>query len=313
VAGQEPHLAYETPRGRAYVGDAVETLQTSCEDETVDLIMTSPPFALLRPKEYGNQSQEDYVRWFQVFADEFWRVLKPTGSLVLDLGGAWEPGHPVKSIYQFELLVSLCRRPEYRFHLAQDFYWYNPARLPSPAAWVTVERVRAKDSINYLWWLSKTPRPKADNSKVVGEYTPAMRRLLESGTYNRGRRPSGHVIREGFTADRGGAISPNLLVVPNTGNDNQYREACNAAGLPVHPARYPEDVPRVFIEMLTDPGDLVVDPFAGSNVTGQVAEVLDRRWLSIEIDAEYVEGSRHRFAALQQELTVATESASDGA
>src|SRR4051794_11935004 len=276
MTAQEPRLLYETLCGRAYVGDAVETLQAHCDDESVDLIMTSPPFALLRPKEYGNQSQEDYVRWFQVFADEFWRVLKPTGSLVLDIGGAWEPGHPVKSIYQFELLVSLCRRPEYRFYLAQDFYWYNPARLPSPAAWVTVQRLRAKDSINYLWWLSKTPNPKADNSKVVDEYKPAMRKLLESGTYNRGRRPSGHVIREGFTNDRGGAISPNLVVVSNTGNDNQYRDACNAAGLPVHPARYPEDVPRVFIEMLTDPDDLVVDPFAGSNVTGRVAEVLNR-------------------------------------
>lgn len=67
--------------------------------------------------------------------------------------------------------------------MAQDFYWYNPARLPSPAQWVTVERVRVKDSVNYIWWLSKTPHPKADNSRVLREYTDAMKRLIDSGTY----------------------------------------------------------------------------------------------------------------------------------
>lgn len=308
----EPQIAYQTALGQAYVGDAVETLQAHCKDESVDLIMTSPPFALSRPKEYGNQSQEDYVKWFQVFADEFWRVLKPTGSLVIDLGGAWEGGNPIKSIYQFELLVSLCRRPEYPFYLAQDFYWFNPARLPSPAQWVTVKRVRAKDSINYVWWLSKTPNPKADNANVTGAYGPAMLRLLATGTYNRGRRPSGHVVKEGFTNDRGGAIQPNLLVVSNTGTDNRYRDAVTEAGLPIHPARYPEDVPRPFIEMLTDERDLVLDPFAGSNMTGQVAEILGRRWMSVDADGSYVEGSRYRFDDLQLEMATPGEARNDG-
>jgi len=302
VNSLDPRLAYETAQGRAYIGDAVETLQAFCDDEEIDLIVTSPPFALSRPKEYGNSSQDEYVKWFQPFADEFWRVLKPGGSLVIDLGGAWESGSPVKSIYQFELLVSLCRRPEQRFYLAQDFYWFNPARLPSPAQWVTIERVRAKDSVNCIWWLSKSPNPKADNSKVTGAYGPAMQRLLETGTYNRGKRPSGHVIKEGFTKDRGGAIQPNLLVVSNTSNDGRYREAVQRENLPIHPARFPEEVPRPFIEMLTDPDDLVLDPFAGSNVTGKVAEALSRRWMAIDIDSDYVQGGKHRFADLQLEL-----------
>jgi DNA modification methylase len=284
------------------LGDAGTTVRDVCETDSVDLIVTSPPFALLNQKEYGNQSQDDYVRWFQPFADEFWRVLKPTGSLVIDLGGSWEPGRPVKSLYAFELLISLCRRPNRKFHLAQDFYWYNPARLPTPAAWVTIRRLRAKDSINYLWWLSKTPEPKADNSRVTREYTQGMKRLIETGTYNRGRRPSGHVVREGFTRDRGGAIPPNLLSISNTGNDKEYLDACKAAGRKAHPARFAPDVPRFFIEMLTDPGDLVVDPFAGSNVTGQVAESLDRRWLAVEIERDYLEGSAVRFGDLQYEL-----------
>lgn len=296
---------YRTARGEAWCGDSIEVLADQCDNDSVDLIVTSPPFALQRPKEYGNESQATYVAWFQAYADEFWRVLKPSGSLVIDLGGAWESGNPVKSLYAFELLISLCRRPEMSFHLAQDFYWFNPARLPSPAAWVTVNRVRAKDSINYVWWLSKQPTPKANNAAVVQEYTPSMKRLIATGTYNRGRRPSGHVVREGFVEDRGGAIPPNLLCVPNTGNDRLYIDACKAAGRKPHPARFPADLPEFFTRMLTDPGDRVVDPFAGSNVTGQVAEELGRNWLSIDIDREYVRGSEARFENLQPELSEA--------
>lgn len=295
----DPELAYRTDNGEAWSGDASETLAGQVPDDSVDLIVTSPPFALQRPKEYGNEAQGGYKDWFLPFADEFWRILKPTGSLVIDLGGAWEPGQPVKSLYAFELLVSLCRRPARRFVLAQDFYWYNPARLPSPAQWVTIDRVRAKDAVNTIWWLAKTPNPKADNRRVLREYTGAMKRLIESGSYNRGRRPSGHVIREGFGTDNGGAIPPNLLAVPNTHDDKEYIAACREAGTRAHPARFPAEIPDFFIRFLSEPGDLVVDPFAGSNVTGAIAESLGRRWLSIDIDDGYIRGSAARFANLQ--------------
>jgi DNA modification methylase len=297
-----PSLAYSTQMGQAWIGESIETLEDVVADESVDLIVTSPPFALQRPKEYGNESQESYVDWFLPFADEFWRVLKPTGSLVVDLGGAWESGQPVKSIYQFELLVSLCRRPSRAFVLAQDFYWYNPARLPSPAQWVTVERKRAKDAVNYLWWLGKGPEAKSDNRRVLREYTDSMKRLIATKKYNRGARPSGHVVREGFTEDHGGAIPSNMLTIPNTGNDRRYLEACKARDLRPHPARFPAEIPEFFIEFLTDPDDLVLDPFAGSNMTGAVAEEHGRRWLSVDIDADYVAGSKARFADLQMRL-----------
>ncbi len=226
---------------------------------------------------------------------------------MIDLGGAWEAGQPVKSIYAFELLVGLCRRPNRPFVLAQDFYWYNTARLPSPAQWVTVERVRVKDAVNCIWWLGKSPNVKADNTRVLKEYTQAMRRLIDKGKYNRGRRPSGHVVREGFTADRGGAIPPNLLAISNTGNDRSYLDACSEQGLRAHPARFAPEIPDFFIRFLTEPDDLVVDPFAGSNVTGAIAEALGRRWMSIDIDEDYVRGSAARFDNLQPELVASWE------
>lgn len=302
ITDTDPTLAYETGLGQAWHGDALDVLEQHVQDESVDLIMTSPPFALQAKKEYGNESQGTYVEWFMGFADEFWRVLKPTGSLVVDLGGAWEQGRPVKSLYVFELLIALCRRPRNQFVLAQDFYWYNPARLPSPAQWVTIERKRAKDAVNYIWWLGKTADVKANNAKVLKDYTESMKKLIASGEYNRGKRPSGHNVGEGFTTDRGGAIPPNILAIANTGNDTAYLKACKRNEIKPHPARFPSSIPGFFIDFLTDPGDCVLDPFAGSNVTGATAEAKQRNWISADLDLDYLTGSRVRFDDLQIEM-----------
>jgi DNA modification methylase len=144
---------YETALGQAFLGDSLEVMK-ELPDNSINLILTSPPFALTRQKEYGNKLEQEYIDWFLQFSNEFHRLLKDDGSLVIDLGGAYLPGHPVRSIYQYELLVRLCR--EQNFFLAQEFFHYNPARLPTPAEWVTVRRIRVKDSVNVVWWLSKT-------------------------------------------------------------------------------------------------------------------------------------------------------------
>ena len=122
----------------------------------------------------------------------------------------------------------------------------------------------------------------------------SMRRLLRDG-YKPALRPSQHEIGPHFRRDNGGAIPPNILTVPNTRSSDAYIRRCREAGLPVHPARFPEELPEFFIRFLTEPRQLVVDPFAGSNTTGRVAEALQRRWVSVEISADYVAGSRLRF------------------
>lgn len=282
---------YKTNIGAAYLGDALNYLR-QLEDSSVSLIMTSPPFALRRKKEYGNVNANEYLQWFAPFAEEFYRVLKYDGSLVIDIGGSWNEGSPTRSLYHFELLINLCRT--HCFHLAQEFYWYNPSKLPSPAEWVTVRRIRVKDSVNTVWWLSKTENPKADNRKVLRPYSEAMQELLEKG-YKAKLRPSGHDISGNFGRDNGGAIPPNLLIIPNTDSNSRYLARCREAEIKPHPARFPADLPAFFIDFLTDMGDLVVDPFAGSNMTGAVAEQSGRRWLSFELVQEYLEGSRFRF------------------
>jgi DNA modification methylase len=281
--------AYTTAWGRAYHADALDVLRRLPSDTTA-LVLTSPPFALRRQKAYGNVAATEYVDWFWPFAEEIYRILRPDGSFVLDLGGTWNPGTGTRSLYQYELLLRLTKI----FHLAQDFYWYNPSKLPTPAQWVTIKRTRVKDAVNIIWWLSKTESPQADNRRVLKPYSRSMQRLLRDG-YKAARRPSQHDIGPHFRRDNGGAIPPNLLEIPNCRSNDDYFRRCRAAGVPIHPARFPSALPEFFVRFLTSPKQQILDPFAGSNVTGRVAEDLGRHWLSIECNADYVEGSRLRF------------------
>jgi len=282
---------YRTEHGEAYLGDSLH-LMVELPDKSINLIVTSPPFALTRKKEYGNKNADEYVDWFLEFARQFRRILTDDGSLVVDLGGAYLPGTPVRAVYQFELLVRLCK--ELGFFLAQEFYHYNPSRLPAPAEWVNVRRIRVKDSVNVVWWLSVSEWPKADNRKVLKPYSESMRQLLENG-YKAKKRPSGWDISDKFSKDNAGAIPPNLLSLANTESNSAYLRRCNEAGIKSHPARFPIDFARFFIDFLTDEGDVVLDPFAGSNTTGQAAEMAKRRWLAFEIDETYLQGSLYRF------------------
>lgn len=295
--------------GAAYLGDSLE-IMGCIPDSSVSLVLTSPPFALTRKKEYGNEDAHRYIEWFMPFAKHCKRILKEDGSFVVDLGGAYLPGFPVRSIYQFEILVRLCH--ELKFLLAQDFYHYNPSRLPAPAEWVNVRRIRVKDSVNVVWWLSKSPYPKADNRRVLKSYSSSMKALLRNG-YKAKLRPSGHDISENFSKDNGGAITPNLLgyghgcedeldsllQIANTESNSQYIVRCAKAGLKPHPARFPTTFAAFFIEFLTQPDDVILDPFAGSNTTGFVAERLNRRWVSIEMNEQYLRGAKLRFEAAE--------------
>lgn len=284
---------YETALGKAYLGDSLKVMR-DLDDESVNLIVTSPPFPLTfqKKKPYGSVKVDRYVSWFLDYAEEFKRLLRSDGSLVIDIGGVWNRGVPTRSLYQHHLLIGLCEKVG--FHYAEDFYWYNPGALPAPAEWVNVRRIRLKCAVNLVLWLSKTPWPKADNRKVLKEYSDDMLRLLERG-YRVKTRPSGHNITAKFQKNHGGAIPSNLIELGNNDSNGEYLRKSLEAGIPAHPARFPRGLPEFFIKLCTNPGDVVLDPFAGSNVTGEAAERLDRRWFAIEIVEEYLEGSKFRF------------------
>jgi site-specific DNA-methyltransferase (cytosine-N4-specific) len=283
---------HSTQRGSIIQGDSRHIMATQVAREAVSLIMTSPPYALVFKKDYGNEDADRYLDWFKTFVPGFIKVLKPNGSLVIDIGGVWKKGRPTRSLYHFELLVMLCR--EYGLHLAQEFYWWNPAKLPTPAEWVNVRRIRVKDAVNCVWWLSRSEYPKASNRRVLQPYSADMQRLLKRGYRNKPR-PSGHNISTKFLSDNKGSIPPNVIALGNNDSNSAHRRYCQEHGLVEHPAQFPPALPAFFIQMLTDPGDFVLDPFAGSCVTGAVSEQLDRKWMCVELLDKYAESGRARF------------------
>ena len=289
-----PIPLYTTQYGAAYVGDSLELLDC-LESDSIDLVITSPPFALQRQKTYGNVDQEEYVEWLVGFCQKVYRVIAPQGSFVLDLGGAYQSKRPVRSLHNYRILIRLC--DELNFRLAEEFFWYNPAKLPSPIEWVNKRKIRAKDAVNTIWWLSKTDEPKANIRNVLVPYSDRMKKLHENPEkyYKPKERPSGHDIGKSFATDNGGAIPSNLLEIPNTESNSSYIQFCRAVSTPPHPARFPQKLPIFFIKFLTDPGDRILDIFAGSNTTGAAAEETQRHWIAFEQNPSYLAASAFRF------------------
>ncbi|MER8970352.1 site-specific DNA-methyltransferase [Mesorhizobium sp. M0808] len=308
--------AYRTAHGHMFHGrieDALKSDHLTSLKGRVNLIVTSPPFPLVRKKRYGNETGEAYLNWLKSLAKPLSDLLTDDGSIVIEIGNAWEAGVPVMSTLPLEALLEFKRAAN--LILCQHIICHNPARLPSPAAWVNIKRVRLKDSFTHVWWMSRSENPKADNRSVLNPYSADMKRLLKSQKYNAGTRPSGHVISEtGFLTDHGGSIAANvadfedqattpgsLLKFSGTKWDANYRDYCRRFSIPAHPARMQAMLSAFVVKFLSDPDDLILDPFAGSNTTGAVAEGLGRRWIGVEASREYVQGSKGRFKLFENE------------
>jgi site-specific DNA-methyltransferase (cytosine-N4-specific) len=310
-------LLYQTELGKYFTGDSEQVLKSDVGDDLINkvqLIFTSPPFPLNTKKRYGNLKGDEYKEWLINFSEIFSHLLKEDGSIVIELGNAWEMGRPVQSLLNLESLLGFVNNPRANLRLCQEFICYNPSRLPSPAQWVTIKRVRAVDSFTHIWWMSKSDYPKADNKKVLRPYSKDMKKILKSKKYNAGKRPSAHNIsKRSFITDNSGSIMPNIIelesikpdrdvrlppnvfCIANTQSNNFFLQTCRRTGVVPHPARMPLELANFFIDFLTDPGDIILDPFAGSNTTGFCAEKLGRKWISIEIDEDLGKQSIIRF------------------
>lgn len=328
---QDMKKLYQTSRGTYQLGDSKELIEKGKLKKykgKVNLLITSPPFPLNKKKRYGNFQGEAYREWFVSLAPLFSDLLAEDGSIVIELGNAWEAERPVQSLLPLESLLGFVKNEAAGLRLMQEFICYNPSRLPSPAKWVTRKRMRTVDSYTHVWWIAKSDFPKADNSRVLRPYSKSMKNLLKRQDFNRGRRPSGHHISEnGFLSDNGGSIAHNffemdplekkrkvrlpevteefaedngklphnVLSLSNTSSNDYFSRTLRERNIRRHPATMHPGLVAFFIKFLTDEGDLVLDPFAGSNTTGYCAEKLNRRWLSIEINEEYGKQSMIRF------------------
>lgn len=209
--------AYRTKLGKLLVGDSVEISKSYLNRyyrNKFQLIITSPPFPLNQKKKYGNLQGNEYLEWFASLAPVFSELLADDGSLVIEIGNSWEKERPVQSLLHLECLLRLVKNSDLR--LIQEFISYNPSRLPSPAQWVTVNRIRTVDSYTHVWWIAKNDYPKADNSNVLRPYSKRMKKLIDTQTFNAGMRPSQHKLSpRAFTKDNGGSIAHNLFELEN--------------------------------------------------------------------------------------------------
>lgn len=308
---------YSSELGRLIQGDSIKLLNDDLKNDLngkINLIITSPPFPLNNKKKYGNEKGEEYLNWFINMAPIFSNLLSDDGSLIIEIGNAWEPNRPVQSLLHLECLLGLVKHPRANLRLIQEFICYNPSKLPSPAQWVTVNRLRTVDSYTHVWWIAKSDFPKADNSKVLRPYSKSMKNLLKKQKYNSGKRPSEHDISEkGFLKNHGGSIAHNffemepldekrdvrlphnVLSFSNTNSNDYFLSTCRAKGITPHPARMSAGLVNFFIEFLTDEKDIVLDPFGGSNTTGYCAEKLNRKWIAFETQEDYIKQSLIRF------------------
>ncbi len=261
--------AYRTSLGAAYCADSREWLPT-LEDRSVALAITSPPFALLRPKAYGNEVEDAYLDWLLGFTRALRPKLAEDGSFVIDMGGAYQRGTPSRTLVQWKFLIRVVE--ELGFSLAQECYWHNPSKLPSPFEWVNKRKLRLKDPVNTVWWFGKTEWPKADTTRVLTPYSARMKKLLinPEGYFAASDRPSQHYVSNNFR-DNGGALPSHLLTIPNSESNGAYLRACKAAGATGHHARFPEGLPEFFIKLLTDP-DRYLSMFANVIVCSVVTE-----------------------------------------
>lgn len=308
---------YRTKYGKLLVGDSISLFNGYLKKyykNKFNLIITSPPFPLNNKKKYGNLQGKDYYDWFVSLSPIFSDLLTDDGSLVIEIGNSWEAGRPVQSLLHLECLLGLVKNPDSNLRLIQEFICYNPSRLPSPAQWVTVNRIRTVDSYTHVWWIAKSDYPKADNSKVLRPYSKEMKKLIQRKSFNAGNRPSEHSISpQAFAKDNGGSIAHNLFEIDqidkqrdvrlphsvlsfaNTNSNDKYLRKCRQNELKPHPARMHGGLVNFFIQFLTNQDDLILDPFAGSNTTGYCAESLSRRWITIEANENYANHSMLRF------------------
>ena len=284
---------YETELGEA-IWAMAEDASGFIRDDSVDLLFTSPPYPILRGKAYGTWAVDEWLEWMGDLATDWRKMLRPTGSLMVNLGTVWQPGQPTVDPYIERFVIKMI--DDLGFYLADRLYWHNPTKMAAPMPWVAIKRVRVKQSIEPVLWFSKEPNPKSDNRRVLQPYKEKTKQRYIGKKSDVVKRPSGYGLGENsFSKDNGGSIPHSLIIEPNSSSNDAYRRACRAAEMPIHPATFPSALPEFAIKLTTEPGDLVYDPFLGSATTAAAAENLGRRWVGSERSLAYLAGSAFRF------------------
>lgn len=281
-------MIYRTSDGIALWAHA-EDAASHIEEGSVKLVMTSPPYPVVK-RDYGRFTVPEWLAWMHHLTGLWKQLIAEDGTIAVNLMDIFVPGAPAFSPYIERF--TLAAIDDHGLHLAGRHHWHSPTKLGN-INWTAKALHQPKNTMETVLLLSKNPVPDWDISRMDRQEYASAPRKRKAGAV---RRPSGYDINEAaFAQSDAGPLPGNLVIAPGAGGNDAYSRRCRAAGVPAHPARYPEALPRQIIQLATAPGDVVYDPMAGSNTTGKVASELGRRFISSDPMLDYVRGSAFRF------------------
>lgn len=288
-------LLYSMDDGLAMWAHAEEAA-SAIEPGSVDLILTSPPYPVVS-RAYGRHTVPDWLAWMSDLVGLWKGLLTERGTLCVNVMDVFMPGTPCLSPYVERFTLDTLDR--HGLHLAGRMPWHSPTKL-GHIEWAVKRRVRLKNTLEHVLMFSKDPNPAWDTRRLPREeYSERSERALARDLQRTPtKRPSGYVINEAaFARNANGPVPGNLLIASGAPGSSAFAKRCRDAGTPIHPARFPEALPRRVIQLTTDVGQTVYDPMAGSNTTGKVALDLGRRFISSEPMLAYAEASAMHFDA----------------
>lgn len=294
-------VGFSTELGVAILGSC-ETVFASI-DAPITLVVTSPPYPLASARKYGNPPEHLYVDWICQTLEPVVKHLVPGGSICLNISNdIFMPGSPARSLYRERLVLALCDR--LGLHKMDELIWVNPSKPPGPYQYASKARTQLNVGYEPVYWFTNDPfRVKSNNRRVLQAHTDKHLALMARGGEQReGAHSDGaYSMRKGaYGAMTEGRIPRNVLTYGHRcAEQSGYKQAAREQGLPPHGAPMPLKLASFLVEFLSEPGDLVADPFSGSFTTAHAAERLGRRWLGTECMVEYVLGAAHRFRQAQ--------------
>lgn len=304
-AGKELHktaagvklVAFSTDLGVAIWGRSQDVFGSI--NEPIALCVTSPPYPLRQARAYGNPNESHYVDFICSSLEPIVGNLVPGGSIVLNISNdIFESKSPARSLYVERLIIALHDR--LGLSLMDRMPWVNLSKPPGPTHWACVKRVQLTTAYEPIFWFTNDPRRvRSDNRRVLEPHTERHTRLMQAGGARRTAEygDGAYKIRpDSYGRITEGKIPRNVIQRGHSCNDTRaYRDFADTLGLPSHGAMQPTSIPDFFIRFLTEPDELVVDPFGGTIRTGLAAERLGRRWLVTEWILQYVRGAAELF------------------
>lgn len=267
--------------------------------EQIHLTLTSPPYPLASARAYGNPSESEYVDFICRTIEPLVKHLAPGGSICLNVSNdIFSRGSPARSLYLERLVLALSDR--LGLSLMDRLVWRNPSKPPGPIQWASIHRLQLNVEYEPVYWFTNDPsRVRSDNRRVLAPHTEQQKSLIAKGGDQRTASycDGAYRLKPGsFGNETPGKIPRNVLSFShNCSDQRRYKAHCRDVGLPSNQAPMPLALAKFLVEFLTEPGDLVADPFSGSFTTAKAAETLGRRWIGTEQMLEYVLGARSRF------------------